>query len=120
LKIEFKRGLCFNREQSGRSKALRYLKAKDVLPEEIIELIQEYVDGDYLYIPRKDGKQKAWGESSGIRESLRERNRQIYKKYSEGASVDELIRTCYLSEQSIRRILRQEKERFSSSLQNRL
>lgn len=32
-----------------------YIKAKDVLPLEVIELIQQYVDGEYLYIPKKRG-----------------------------------------------------------------
>lgn len=31
-----------------------YIKAKDVLPLEVIELIQQYVDGEYLYIPKKE------------------------------------------------------------------
>ena len=32
---------------------MKYVKAIDVLPQEIIEIIQNYVDGEYLYIPRK-------------------------------------------------------------------
>lgn len=43
-----------------------YVKAQDVLPEEVLKLLQDYVDESYLYIPRKEGKQKAWGEKSGI------------------------------------------------------
>ena len=31
-----------------------YLKAKDVLPVELIELLQQYVAGEYLYIPKKE------------------------------------------------------------------
>lgn len=99
---------------------MRYIKAQDVLPQEVIELIQKYVDGEFVYIPRKDGKQKAWGEKSGIRESLGERNRQIYEKFREGATIAALSKACYLSEQSIRRIINQEKIRFSSSLHNHL
>lgn len=63
------------------------------------------------YIPRKDGSQKAWGEKSGARDSLRERNRRIYERYSAGADVGELCSEFYLSEQSIRRIISQEKKR---------
>ena len=33
---------------------MKYVKAIDVLPQEIIEIIQNYVDGEYLYIPRKN------------------------------------------------------------------
>ena len=30
-----------------------YMKAEEILPIEIIELIQQYVDGENIYIPRK-------------------------------------------------------------------
>lgn len=35
---------------------MKYIKAQDVLPEEIVKIIQEYIDGEYLYIPRKKWK----------------------------------------------------------------
>ena len=37
---------------------MKYVKAIDVLPQEIIEIIQNYVDGEYLYIPRKNDNKK--------------------------------------------------------------
>ena len=46
---------------------MKYVKAIDVLPQEIIEIIQNYVDGEYLYIPRKNDNKKSWGEKSGIK-----------------------------------------------------
>lgn len=99
---------------------MKYIKAQSVLPEKVIQLIQEYVDGEFIYIPRKDGKQKAWGENSGTKESLKERNRQIYSEYKAGASVSALSKRHYLSEQSIRRIISQEKMVLSNSLHNHL
>lgn len=99
---------------------MKYIKAQDVLPREVIELIQKYVDAEFIYIPRKNGKQKAWGENSGTKESLKERNKQIFREYRSGASVSELTRTYYLSEQSIRRIVSHEKSAFSNSLHNHL
>jgi Mor family transcriptional regulator len=92
-----------------RSKKMRYSKAQNVLPEEILKIIQEYVDGEYLYIPRKNGNEKAWGEKSGTRNSLKHRNVEIFNKHNEGASVIELANEYYLSEKSIRRIVSQEK-----------
>ena len=32
---------------------MRYIKAEDILPEEIVELIQQYVDGETIYIPAR-------------------------------------------------------------------
>ena len=80
-----------------------------MLPEEILKIIQEYVDGEYLYIPRKNENHKSWGEKSGIKDSLKIRNNEIYKKYLNGATINELAQEYYLSEKSIRRIIGQEK-----------
>ena len=33
---------------------MSYIKEIDVLPEELLELIQNYIDGEYIYIPRKE------------------------------------------------------------------
>lgn len=89
---------------------MKYVKAQNVLPEEVIKTIQKYIDGEFIYIPRRDGSQKAWGEKSGARDSLRERNTLIYEKYTAGADVQELCGEFYLSEQSIRRIISQERK----------
>ncbi len=84
---------------------MKYRKAQNILPDKLIELIQEYVDGDYLYIPRKDGKRKTWGEKSGTRALLKSRNLEIYQKYLDGKTAEELSMEYFLSEQSIRRII---------------
>lgn len=39
---------------------MSYKKAIHILPEELLELIQEYVDGEYIYIPRKSNNKKEW------------------------------------------------------------
>ena len=88
---------------------MKYVKAIDVLPQEIIEIIQNYVDGEYLYIPRKNDNKKSWGEKSGIKSSLKIRNNEIYKKYLQGTPIYELTREYFLSEKSIRRIISIEK-----------
>lgn len=69
---------------------MKYVKAQDVLPEKIVKIIQEYADGKYLYVPRKKENHKAWGEKSGIKNSLKVRNNKIYKKYIDGATINEL------------------------------
>lgn len=86
---------------------MKYLKAKNILPDEIISLIQQYVDGEFIYIPRKNGEQRGWGEKSGSRNLLKERNTEILHKYMSGCTVDEICCSYYLSEQSVRRIIRQ-------------
>lgn len=36
-----------------------YKRAEEILPMEIIELIQQYVDGENIYIPRKPSTRQA-------------------------------------------------------------
>lgn len=87
---------------------MKYAKAENILPAQIIEIIQNYIDGEYLYIPRKKGNEKSWGEKSGTKDVLKARNEEIYEKYKYGFRVKELCEEYYLSESSIRRIIRTE------------
>ena len=89
---------------------MKYINAHNILPKYIIKVIQEYVDGEYLYIPRREEEQKRWGERSGSREALKRRNIEIYDKYSKGAKVMELSEEYYLSDKSIRRIISDQKK----------
>lgn len=89
---------------------MKYEKAQNILPKDIIELIQQYLDGCYLYIPRKSDSKKSWGENSGIKDSLKIRNNEIFSRYSQGVSIKELTEQFYLTEHSIRRIIRKEKQ----------
>ena len=49
---------------------MSYRKATDILPIEILQVIQEYVDGDYLYIPKKKENIKEWGTNTKTKELL--------------------------------------------------
>ena len=89
---------------------MKYIKATDVLPVEILEIIQEYIDGEYIYIPRKCENHKSWGEKSGMKDSLEIRNKEIYRKYLKGNTIDELTKEYFLSEKSIRRIINKQKQ----------
>lgn len=83
-----------------------YIKAETVLPIEIIELIQEYVDGKNIYIPRKAADRQEWGAGTQVKQELYVRNQQIYEDYLAGNKVTELASKYYLSDKSIQRILR--------------
>ena len=86
---------------------MSYIKAEEILPEALVREIQKYVDGAYIYIPRKPGGRQAWGQKTDYKAELRARNRRICSDYAAGASVLELCRKYHLSEKSIRRILRE-------------
>ncbi|WP_274532345.1 CD3324 family protein [Clostridium botulinum] len=77
----------------------------DVLPEELLELIQNYIDGEYIYIPRKECNRKTWGENTESKRKISIRNSEIYKKCKESISVKVLSEMYYLSPKSIKRII---------------
>lgn len=84
---------------------MSYIKAEQVLPEEIIALIQQYIDGTSIYIPRKSETRQAWGDGTGICEELAVRNQNIYDAFLEGKTTKELAEEFCLSRKSIQRIL---------------
>ncbi|MGG7179404.1 CD3324 family protein [Clostridium paraputrificum] len=88
---------------------MKYENAQNILPSSIIRELQQYVDGIYLYIPKRENNKKSWGEDSGFRQELVKRNIEIYEKFLKGISVKELAKGYYLSESSIRRIIREYK-----------
>ena len=84
---------------------MSYIKAEEILPEELIRQIQEYADGVYIYIPRKPGTRHAWGQETDYKAELKVRNDRIRSDYAAGVSGALLSRRYHLSEKSIRRIL---------------
>ena len=84
---------------------MSYIKAEEILPEELIRQIQEYADGVYIYIPRRPGNRQPWGQETGYKAELKLRNDRIRNDYAAGENVTALSRKYHLSEKSIRRIL---------------
>lgn len=88
-----------------------YLTAKDVLPPEVIELIQLYAEGEYLYIPKKEGNRQSWGSRTQTRKEIKLRNSHIYNDYLKGESRLLLAEKYFLSKKSIDRIILKEKNK---------
>lgn len=86
---------------------MSYIKAEDVLPQELIETIQQYIDGKLIYIPCKEKQE--WGSTTSAKVFFRERNERIYENYKSGMSLRELSQRFSLSEKSIQRILRDQR-----------
>ena len=85
---------------------MSYIKATDVLPQNMIEIIQQYIDGENIYIPRKECSHTEWGEKSGAKSEMRRRNITIYREYTQGMKTGDLAEKYFLSEKSIQRIIR--------------
>jgi Mor family transcriptional regulator len=84
---------------------MNYKNANEILPDCLVKELQKYIQGDYLYIPVKDGNLREWGELSGCREAIGIRNREIIEQYQNGVKVDDLSETYFLSTHAIRKII---------------
>ncbi|MBZ9636970.1 CD3324 family protein [Clostridium sp. FP1] len=82
-----------------------YKNGKDVLPSALLKELQKYIQGEIIYIPKKDNVRKAWGENNGTRKILRQRNMEIYEFYKNGTTISKLTESYNLSEDSIRKII---------------
>lgn len=90
-----------------------YRNATEVLPPELVEQLQRYVQGVQIYVPIK-GEPAGWGEKSGTRRQLAQRNAEIRRCYAAGEAVEALAERYFLTCDSVRKILRRKQwEPFS-------
>lgn len=78
-----------------------YRNGKVLLPGALLAAVQEYIDGGYIYIPRKEGHRRAWGTTSQSRQCTIQRNSEIVEKYLSGVSVEALAVEYFLSVKTI-------------------
>ncbi len=83
-----------------------YKSGCDVLPDAVLRTVQKYIDGAYVYIPRREAAKRTWGANTGIRQTLQARNREIAAKRRAGQSVRELATEYFLSSKTIYKIIR--------------
>ena len=60
---------------------MKYVKANSILPISLIEELQNYIQGGYIYIPSKNENKKGWGELSGYKREIEKRNKKIRMDY---------------------------------------
>lgn len=85
---------------------MHYKNGGLILPPDLLNQVQEYIQGEVIYVPKKGLERAGWGQKNGARTALRERNREIRASFRQGRPVPELVALYCLSEDSIRKILR--------------
>lgn len=84
---------------------MNYVIAETILPDNLVKEIQKYIQGKYVYIPSDPGVRKKWGENSGTRDYIRNRNEEIRSKYKSGCTIQNLAEEFFLSVHSIKKII---------------
>ena len=90
---------------------MRYARAQDILPQQLLNELQQYIDGAYLYSPRKQENRLAWGERTHSKRETAARNRSIFLEAQAGKEVAALAEAYFLAEKTIRRILLEERKK---------
>ena len=89
---------------------MKYINARDILPEGVLKQLQYYAAGTLLYVP-KEGEEKSWGEISGYRKYLLKRNSMILNFFQYGVSLEEISDTFGLSQETVKKIVYNKKQR---------
>jgi DNA-binding NarL/FixJ family response regulator len=84
---------------------MKYNRATEILPEELLKEVQEYVEGCLIYIPSKLGLRRDWGESTSAKAITRDRNHNILCDYRSGLSVKRIALKYHLAESTVKKIV---------------
>lgn len=84
---------------------MKYKNAKTILPERLFKELQQYVQGEIIYVPRNGSIKAGWGVSNGTREKYSLRNNEIIMLYRNGISKEVIADRYHLSEYSIKKII---------------
>jgi len=85
--------------------AVKYKNANSILPDDLVRELQKYAGGEIIYIPKPEGSHKKWGEVSGGRKYVKERNEKIRSLFKEEKDIYKLADSFNLSEHSIKKIV---------------
>lgn len=84
---------------------MKYRKASDIFPDELLREIQKYSSGELIYIPKKS-ERKSWGANSGARTFYVQRNHEIRSKFRyQKKGIGELAAEYSLSPETVRKIV---------------
>lgn len=82
-----------------------YRNVREVLPDDLIKKIQEYIDGESIYIPKKEIR------SVNPKQDNIVRDREIFAKYQNGYKVAKLADEYYISTQGIYKIIAKQRRK---------
>jgi len=84
---------------------MKYHKAELVLPAALLREIRKYVNEGMLYIKKHDAPRRGWGELSGERIRLDERNARICARHRQQTSIQALADEFHLSLDTVKKIV---------------
>lgn len=92
---------------------MSYKNGGEILPPNLLKELQQYIQGEIIYIPKPQNQKAAWGSKSGYKAMILHRNQKIFETYLNGDSIDSIAADFYLSEDSIRKIITKMKKNYN-------
>lgn len=84
---------------------MNYQRADSIFPEELLYEIQKYIQDGLIYVPKPKSLHKKWGDNTGSRQTIHNRNEEIRNKFQCTVSIEQLAREYYLSVETIKKIV---------------
>ena len=84
---------------------MKYIKAEDVFPESLLQEMQKYIQGKYIYIPKSPGNYEKWGAYTGGKNMTAQRNKEMVQAFRIGASISQLAELYNLAEDTVKKIV---------------
>ncbi len=94
---------------------MKYENAKNVLPPQLYAEVEKYAAGKLIYVPCSSTR-RPWGERTGMRRNIDDRNSALRRAFAAGRSIDDLAKEYYLSHETIKNIVYARKERTNMML----
>lgn len=96
--------LCPYRFKNKELAGLKVTKAQEIIPEDLLQKLQQHIQGETIYIPKKQGRLQ-WGAQSGNREYYDKRNQQIKEAFYNGRDIEDLATQYCLAIETIKKII---------------
>jgi RimJ/RimL family protein N-acetyltransferase/Mor family transcriptional regulator len=82
---------------------MKYRNATELLPPQLLKELQQYAQGEMLYVP--EVKRKSWGEGTGARTYYANRNMDIKNRFKRGEGMENLTENYSISEDAVKKIV---------------
>jgi RimJ/RimL family protein N-acetyltransferase len=82
---------------------MKYRNATELLPLQLLQELQEYMQGETIYVPKV--KRKSWGEGTGAKLFYSKRDADVRKHYSHGVNLNKLSEEYFISEDAVKKII---------------
>ncbi|MCL2400150.1 MAG: GNAT family N-acetyltransferase [Defluviitaleaceae bacterium] len=82
---------------------MKYRNATEILPLQLLQELQQYAQGETLYIPKV--KRRSWGEGTGAKTFYSKRNFDIRNRFLHGVDMEKLSNEYSISEEAVKKIV---------------